>query len=111
MPGVTITKNNLGRIAVNLRPQASQVVRKAAFDVEAHAKTLVPVDTGALKASIQTEQTGDMSAAVTAGMEYAPYVEYGTSHGPAQPYMTPAADAVRPGYMAAVKQLVERSGG
>lgn len=107
MPGVTITKNNLGRIAANLRPLASQVVRKAAADVEAHAKTLVPVDTGALKASIQTEQTGDMSAAVTAGMEYAAVVEYGSARGsPAQPYMTPAADAVRPGYVAAIKAVM-----
>lgn len=107
MPGVVVKHNKLGRIAAHLKPLASQVVRKAALDVEAHAKTLVPVDTGALSNSIQAETTGDLSAVVAAGMEYAPYVEYGTSHGPAQPYLTPAADAVRPGFIAAVKAMLD----
>lgn len=105
MPGVTIKHNHLGKIAAASRSLLSQIVRKGAFDVEAHAEMLVPVDTGALKASIQTEQTGDLSAAVTAGMDYAQHVEYGTTRAPAQPYMTPAADAVRPGFIAAVKQV------
>lgn len=107
MPGVTIKSNRLGSIAAGLMPKARGAVQKAAFDVEARAKELVPVDTGALKNSIQSEMTGDLSAVVAVGMEYAPYVEYGTSRGAAQPYLTPAADMVRPGFEAAVKQLVD----
>jgi HK97 gp10 family phage protein len=108
VPGVTIKKNDLGRIAANVRPLASQVVRKAAADVEAHAKTLVPVDTGATKASIQVDPIDDLHSNVVVGTDYAPFIEYGTSRSPAQPYLTPAADAVRPGFEAAIKQVFER---
>lgn len=105
--GVTITNNRLGALASRLRPQVSQIIRKAAFDVEARSKELVPVDTGALQNSIQSEMTGDLSAVVAVGMEYAPYVEYGTSRSAAQPYLTPAADAVRPGLEAAIQDALK----
>jgi len=37
--------------------------------------------------------------------EYAGYVEFGTSRQRAQPYLTPAAEAVRPGFEAAMTQI------
>lgn len=44
-----------------------------------------PVDTGRLRASIQPSSEG-----VTVGVDYAGYVEYGTSDTPPQPYAVPA---------------------
>jgi HK97 gp10 family phage protein len=50
-------------------------------------RTLTPVNTGALRASIQP--TGD---GVTVGVPYAAYVEYGTSDTAPQPYAGPAVN-------------------
>lgn len=51
-------------------------------ELEATAKKLVPVDTGALKASIkahaQRRGRGTVEARVVASMPYADFVEYGT---------------------------------
>src|SRR5690606_14664311 len=75
---ITIDKNDLPRIAANLEPRVSQVVRKAAFDIEGKAKAAAPVDEGHLKNSIQASVDG-LSAEVTANADYAAYVEYGTA--------------------------------
>lgn len=131
---ITIDKNDLPRIAANLEPRVSQVVRKAAFDIEGKAKAAAPVDEGHLKNSIQASVDG-LSAEVTANADYAAYVEYGTAPHvirprnakvlafqaggktvfaaevnhpgtPAQPFMTPAAEAVRPAFIAAMTQAI-----
>ncbi len=60
-----------------------------AEDVAALARAYVPVDTGRLRDSITAGPTG-----VTSDVEYAGFVEYGTSDTPAEPYMRPAADTV-----------------
>ena len=93
------------------------------------AKATVPVDTGALQASIEAqeaEQVGNTAVAlVTAGESYAPYVEFGTGqrgmsspgagegpyspHWPgmaAQPYMRPALDTRRNDVFEAIAQEV-----
>jgi HK97 gp10 family phage protein len=76
-------------------------ISKASLDIEAWAKKAVPVDTGALKNSIQAMPTsydmqGNIQGGVYAGMHYAGYVEFGTVHTPAQPYLIPAAERVIP---------------
>jgi HK97 gp10 family phage protein len=106
---ITITFNRFPEIAAKLPKETSAVVRKTAFDVEARAKMVVPVDTGALKNSITTEMQGDMTAIVAPHTEYAVFVEYGTSRGsPAQPYMTPAAEAMQAPFERAMTQLLNR---
>ena len=102
-----LNNQRLTTIAAQLRPRASAAVRKAAFDIQAHAQTNAPVDTGALQASIQVTETSDLSAEVSTNVEYAIYQEMGTVHMAAQPYMKPAADAVRPSFEAAMARLVE----
>lgn len=58
---------------------------------EGYAKLNCPVDTGRLRNSI-THQRNDEKEYVQIGsnVEYAPYVEYGTSRMHAQPYLEPA---------------------
>ena len=68
-------------------------VSKAGVLVEGSAKNIVPVDTGHLRASIsgRTEKTNDgAQATVGTNVEYAAYVELGTSRNQAQPYLHPA---------------------
>ena len=54
------------------------------------AKGLVPVDTGALRRSIRTEKVQPRQYDVGAGEDYAGFVEFGTIHQAAQPYLRPA---------------------
>lgn len=64
--------------------------------VEATAKRLCPVDTGRLRASITHAIDRDsrgLVGVVGTDVDYAPYVELGTSKAPAQPYLRPALAA------------------
>lgn len=63
------------------------------------AKRLCPVDTGRLRASITEELRHDgqgLVEVVGTDVNYAAYVELGTSHQHAQPYLRPAAEAAKP---------------
>lgn len=116
------------RLAIEKAIAAS--IKKAAFDVEAHAKANVPVATGFLKSSIYAELHGssdygnageppagaellpeiprpadDHTAYVAVGASYGVYVELGTVKMAAQPYLAPALDAVRPSFEAALEKL------
>lgn len=93
-----------------LGQRASAAIRKTAYDIEADAKALAPVDTGALQGSISTSITGDgrtgtMEAEIGPTVEYAGYVEHGTSRMAPQPYMRPAFDRRAPGLEKAFEQL------
>lgn len=83
-------------------------VAKAAFDIEANAKVRAPVDTGALKNSIQaSEETGNPTAwRVGDGVEYGIYQEFGTRFMPAHPWLVPAVEAVRSEFLEVIKSAV-----
>lgn len=104
---VEIRSNRLGTIAAGMRPKARALVAKAVADVEAQAKVRAAVDTGALRNSIQGRMTGDTEGEVAVGVDYAIYQEYGTRTMPAHPFLTPAAEAVRPAFEAAAAKLAE----
>lgn len=67
-------------------------LRAIGMTAERHAKKDAPVDTGRLRNSIAHEVV-DSEAAVYIGtnVEYAPYVELGTSRMAARPFLGPAA--------------------
>ena len=46
----------------------------------------IPVDTGRLRQSVQARRTGLLAAGVVAPLQYASYVEEGTSKMPARPF-------------------------
>jgi HK97 gp10 family phage protein len=105
---VVIQFDRFPEIAAAMPDRASAVVRKASFDVEGQAKNRVPVDTGALKNSISTEfENGGLTGIIAPHTDYATFVEYGTKRMSAQPYMTPAAEAVAPAYIEAMKQMLQ----
>ncbi len=73
---------------------ASGVVKDTVDVGVNEAQARVPVDTGALKASI-TGKAGLKQASFSAGndqVKYAAFVEYGTVKMAAQPFMTPARE-------------------
>lgn len=130
-----IVFDKLPELRGQLRERASERVRKAAYDIEAGAKQRAPVDTGFLKSSIYTvtdqdsgfdqadteavrinplldllpevDQPGPLQAIVAVGAEYGAFVELGTRDMPPRPYLSPAAEAVRPAFTAAMKGLLD----
>lgn len=68
-------------------------LQRLGIKVQNEARRLAPVDTGRLRASIiAVDGTDSRGPFVKVGtnVAYAPFVEYGTSKSPAQPYMRPA---------------------
>lgn len=102
-----IVFDHSSRLAAELRPRAGAIVRKTAFGIETDAKQRVPVDTGALRASIHTEATGETSATVGTNLDYAEPVHWGNHGRPAQPFLLGPAEAARPGFVAAMKKLLD----
>lgn len=62
---------------------------KIGLVAERYAKKIAPVQTGRLRGSI-THTHDDESAYIGTNVEYAPYVELGTSRRTAKPYLKPA---------------------
>ena len=93
--------SNIGRIRAGLRGASGRGVERAAGFVADLAQQLAPVDTGDLRASVQVEPgDSDTQRVVTAGRGLpdirAVAQEFGTVTAPAQPFMAPAARAVKP---------------
>jgi HK97 gp10 family phage protein len=73
-----------------------KALTKRAISTVRHAKRMCPVDTGRLRSSITHEVGGDaegMVARVGTNVEYAKYLEYGTSRMSARPFLRPALQA------------------
>ncbi len=105
---VRIVSNLIPKIAAELRPRASQVVRKTAQDIAAGAKNnTTRVDTGAMKSGFQVEQTGDLSAVVFNTQDYFVHQELGTEHISPSPMLIPAAHAAEEPFKQAIEQLVK----
>jgi HK97 gp10 family phage protein len=98
--------NHFGLIMAEYERQAALIVNKTAHDILAVSQPRVPVDTGALKNSGQVQDgSNDLEKIVAYTMEYAPFVEDGTVYMAAQPYLTPAAEEVRPAFTKAMKSI------
>ena len=94
--GLKLDTAKLDQLIRDLQPQAEAIVAKAAMQVQGEAATRAPVDTGALRNSIQAdEHNGPLEWWVHDGVEYGIYQELGTSRMAAQPFMKPAVESVR----------------
>ena len=94
-----LTKNRIPQTRAAITAAAARGVARAAGFVVDLAQQLAPVDTGALRGSIQVEPGEPaLTMRVTAGRGLpdarAVFQEYGTSRQPAQPYLTPAYRAI-----------------
>jgi HK97 gp10 family phage protein len=115
MSNIQIDTTELDRIAAGLRKNRTQILEALAFEIEREAKNNAPYQTGTLSASIHTvteggnslqsfdnksgaeveelpSPSGNVVAVVGTGVEYAAYVELGTSRMAAQPYLGPAVE-------------------
>jgi len=131
-----------GNIAAELRKyrdakvsELKDVINESALMIESGAKQLTPVDTGRLRASIQTFVGEDgLSFDIGTKVNYAIYVEFGTgkyaangdgrktpwaykdgnghwhrtSGNPAQPFLHPAFEAELPKFKRRLKDVMSR---
>lgn len=91
--GVTY-HSNLLKIRDGLPEAIDQGLGVAAGMIGDLAQQLAPVDTGALRDSKRVERVKAAHYRVRFTAPYAAFVEYGTIHSPAQPFLTPAAQAI-----------------
>ena len=73
--------------------------------VAAGARRRAPVRTGKLRSSISTTRVAFGHHEVRVGARYGAYVEYGTRHQPAQPFLRPAIEAERRSFIHALAGL------
>ena len=99
---MTINRRGLQRFVSELNGVLDAAVALTANQVADLERQLVPVDKGDLQSTIRVEdgpapfQRRVIAGDAAAGIDYAPYVEYGTDNPnyPAQPFVTPSAEAV-----------------
>lgn len=92
---VSVKLAGLRTLSAQTNEAINRGVARAAHLTADLAKQLAPVDTGKLRDSIHVEQgAGPADWEVVAGVEYAQWVEYGTAVSPAQPFLTPAMEAI-----------------
>ena len=87
---VSIDVNNVDQIKQALGEQVAAALEAIGLQAESYAKLKCPVDTGNLRNSITHEPEGDDTEVIGTNVEYAAYVELGTSKMAAQPYLEPA---------------------
>ena len=127
---MTGSYNHFNEVAQQLYDALGDVVSKTAFDIQATAASLAPVDTGFLKNSIYVETytqstyghsgpggfgqnlldaipspPNKFTAYIAVGAEYGLYQELGTVHQPAQPYLAPATDLAEQPFEQAVAAI------
>jgi HK97 gp10 family phage protein len=80
----------------------AEVAQKLASEVGADAaRSYAPVLTGTLRDSIQVDEDGYSSE-----LEYAPFVEFGTSDTAPQPFIEPSATAAETAFVTALTATI-----
>jgi hypothetical protein len=128
---VEITHNYFPQMGPELRREADRLASTTAFSILTHARIAMAapkhgreyrrgdkvhiaaapgeapaIDTGALSASGYAEQVQEGTWEVGFTTEYAAAQEYGTPRIEPRPYLRPAVEAHRDGFMAAIRRLV-----
>jgi HK97 gp10 family phage protein len=96
---VTLDMSGLLSAMAKVKPNSAKIVAQATAKVEAVAKTLAPVDTGALRNSLNSEQITPVLWKVQDGVTYGIYQELGTYKMAAQPFLIPAVENVSAEYI------------
>jgi HK97 gp10 family phage protein len=101
---VRVISNRLPSMPAAIHQIAVREVQKAAYSIEADAKSKVAVDTGTLRRSIHTVlSNGGLTGTVGPSVRYGLYVELGTRRMGARPYLRPAAEVNLPKFAAAMR--------
>ena len=99
---IVVRTNMLPSLSRSIAARAKAEVKQATDAIAAAAQSAAPVETGELRASI-AETKGE----VVASSDHAGYVEFGTVHMAAQPFLTPAAEAERPRFVDRMRKVAD----
>lgn len=89
---VAVKQDNTDQAVDGIDSAIGVALEKIGLLAENYAQKKCPVDTGNLRGSITHEvDTADNAVYIGTNVEYAPYVELGTSRQKAQPFLKPAA--------------------
>lgn len=108
---VSYNFNAIPEMSEELEGKLALLINKACFDLEALAKTKVPVRTGRLKNSIRVSKTataGDLQGQVGAFADYAIYVHFGTVRMAARPFMV--VDWIKEPLISAIQSMLRQYG-
>lgn len=86
-----VRSDNTAEVLAALDAAIKRGLEEAGQIVENDAARRSPVDTGRLRNSITHRMAGDRKVEIGSDVEYAAYVECGTSRSRAQAYLKPAA--------------------
>jgi len=116
--GLTELEEKLSNLEEKLSNALDEALNEIAEKISSDARNFAPVDTGALRKSIRIEKKGKLRVSVVAGgggvinpktgreVDYAGYVEFGTSRMSPQPYMQPALEKNKDEILRIVKEKV-----
>ena len=111
-------EDKLSNLDEKLKRALEEALEEIAEKIRDDAKDLAPVDTGSLRKSIRVEKEGELQVSVIAGdsgvinprtgreVDYAGFVEFGTSRMSPQPYMQPALKKNRDEILNIVKRKI-----
>lgn len=92
MSDAEIRNDNTQAAVQNVKMAMLRALEEIGIVAEGYAKDKCPVDTGRLRDSIShSVDDGNNAVHIGTNVEYAAYVELGTSRQKAQPYLRPAA--------------------
>jgi len=96
---VAAMKAKLSLLRASLPDAEEAKMKRIVLQIERDAKSIAPVDTGNLRASIESRvirnNDGKITGVVGSNVKYAPFQEFGTSKMGAQPYLRPAVEKNR----------------
>lgn len=101
-----VVSTRIPRIVKAMEAKAGAIVAKTALDIQAGAQRRAPVDTGTLRASIQAKRINATTWEVYVGVDYGIYLEFGTRHMAARPYLRPAVAEVADQFRKAMRKVV-----
>lgn len=104
--GVEVVGDNTEQVEAAIGAAIARGLEAIGLQAEGYAVEKCPVDTGLLKNSI-THMRINNGVYIGTDLEYAPYVELGTSRSKAQPFLRPAAQDHGSEYRAIIETMLK----
>jgi HK97 gp10 family phage protein len=106
--GIEEFQQAMSKLDSGMQRQVHQHLASLAADIKAEAKRLVPVRTGYLQSKIYAK-IQEWVARIGADAAYAFFVELGTNHMQAQPYLWPAVQQYLPQLEEIICQAIDEA--
>ena len=105
---VEVREDNTAAVQGALSAAMAKALEEMGLVGEGYAKRACPVDTGRLRNSVtHAVSASEKAVYIGTNVEYAPYVETGTSRAKAQPFLRPAAADHADVYRAILKRNLQ----